>query len=170
MITLGQGNKVEAPGMVELMIDEVNDMLKGEDTKKLEKDWQEHHKEICKVCNGSGYDPEDKVSCFGCEGSGIDFEVHYGCYDGQPKGYVVAYGLDFFKEMCKAHREAEDPGMIAKGAWLRPFMLPHFLKIELMSRGYPVDDMLTNNNGIRELANVVSNEYPEFMTTNLKRF
>ena len=164
------GQKMATPHLKSIVEDGVAEMIAaGADNP--DGDWKaspEIHK--CGPCNGSGFDYADGVPCIGCDGSGIDYELHYGMEGGKAYAYVRQYGLDAIREYCKNCREAEVDKVRANSALLRAFVLPAYARVDMIAEGIPVDEMMHDGELLRELTNMVAARYPEFMTTNLKRF
>ena len=138
--------------------------------KTLEDDWENVEAKTCSVCKGSGIDLEEKISCYGCEGSGKSYEVRYGVSGGHIYANVSQWGLEFFKEMCKAHREAEVESVRKKRPMLGLAKLPPIIEMEFKAAGIPVDELMTNSEGVLELARIVKQVCPEYLTTNLQNF
>ena len=173
-LKLNKGEKFSAPAINTILEKEAQAAMdKGE--KEIENDWVNSFTEPCTVCHGSGiYQDEDTKKtepCIGCEATGIDYRFVYGVEGMRIFSYVEQYGLDAFKEFCKARREAELENLegIKKKSMRGVFALPQVLKFELESRGFDVDALIRAGQ-VREMAKIISSEYPEFMTTNLRNW
>ena len=165
----GKGSEADTSalnGQMEAHVQELIDH--GEKT--LELDWENVEVEPCNVCKGSGYDATEKLPCFGCEGSGKSYEVRYGVSGGHIYANVSQWGLDFFKEMCKAYREAEVDSVRVKSAYAPLAKLPPIVEMEFKAAGIPVDELMTTSEGTLKLARIVQQTCPEFLTTNMIKF
>ena len=179
MITkFGEGDSsLSSDKLAEAIIEsEVKERIEhGEKT--VEENWHNVERIPCGICRGSGYDHEDKMVCLACEGSGSDVEKHYGVEDMKMFAYCKQYGIDIFKEFCKACREAEAESTkgltydkVNKVEYVTPFKIPYIIKMNLMAEGYPVDEMMQQRDGVTLLARAIVKKYPEFMTTNRINF
>ena len=101
-----------------------------------------------------------------------------GCKSGQTYAYTIEFGMEAKKEYCKAMREAHAEAKLAgthlKSSLMRPYALPKTIEMEMLARGYNLKEA-EQNGQIKEIANVVAKEYPEFLCTsyttfNIKRF
>ena len=164
------GTRMKTPGLSKVMADNAakfRDRIKH-DEQHLGDDWENEEVEYCPKCKGSGYNadyPEDPF-CIACEGSGKWFVLYYGVSNGLPYAYTDEWGIDFIKEVCKADREAfaelQAAGKVGTKSMIRPFRLPKTLEMELQARGYTPAE-IRNGESVKEIANLVAREYPDFM-------
>ena len=167
---VGDGDKVNTPHIAKMLQE---DMIEG-----LMKDYQNPKEDIidemtypCGVCKGSGYDTEIKMPCTGCEGTGLDYKIVYGNKDGKLFAYTVQYGIDFFKEMCKAYREAESELSLSERAnrlTVVRYKLPAVIDMELQARGFTPQDIRGGGERQEEICKIIQTEYPEFMCSNYR--
>ena len=126
----------------------------------------------CDKCNGSGHRWDIAEKCQACEATGISHILNYGIEDGVVYANLEVFGVDFRKETCKAFREAETPETRRKSMALRPFLMFDFLRMELTAAGFDVDACMNgaDSDQLRSMSNYISQNYPEFLTTNLRKF
>ena len=131
----------------------------------LEDDWINKEVQPCRMCNASGYDLDEKMSCIACDGTGVDYELVYGVQDGIAYAKVVQNGMQAIMDVCKAKRERETKQWV-KQAGKEVFMIPNSARLELIAKGYPVDEW-EKAGDMRSYAKAVQRYFPAFMTTNL---
>ena len=93
--------------------------------------------------------------------------VHYGSEDGKFYAYATWDLMADVIADCKAIREieAECPDAY-KGMGLNMWIMPPFIKLDLESRGVPVDEILKSGSH-SELDKYFEDDYREFKLTNL---
>ncbi len=150
------------------------DHLKESD-ERLASNWKKQHREICPKCVGTGNNVTDKDSsfCIACEGTGVWFTQTWGHEDGVAFAYIEENGLDFIREACKLHREAhacnQMAGIVGNKMGIQPFLCPKFLEMELTARGYTPKQFYSGEFA-KEIAQIVANEYPDFLCVNYRTF
>ena len=116
------------------------------DTKKsMEADWE--NREVDKM------DP----SCI----------IVYGVKDKRAYGYAIQKDFDDYKRLARYMRELEGNGA-GKDSWLgKPkWILPRAIYIDLIARGYPVEEM-QHTGDFSEIDAYVEDNCPELKTTKL---
>ena len=171
------GTRLDTPALSKTMADNAEkfrDRMKH-DEEHLGDDWENVEVEPCPKCKGSGYnaDEPDDPFCMACEGTGTWFRLYYGVSEGLPYAYTEEYGVDFIKEVCKADREAfaelQAAGKVGTRSMIRPYRLPKTLEMELQARGY-VPAEIRSGEYVREIANLIAKEYPDFMSVPYTNF
>ena len=124
----------------QMAINEVNDMKKS-----MESDWE--NREVDRV------DP----NCI----------IVYGVKDGAAYGYAIQKDFDEYKRLARYMRELEGDGA-GKDSWLGKvkWILPRAIHIDLIARGYPVEEMIKSGN-FEEIDAYVEDTCPELKTTKL---
>ena len=159
-------NMIEAPAIAKMIREDIKAAWEDKE-KSLEEDWKNVEKEPCKMCKGSGYDMEDRMSCIACDGTGTDYELHYGVEEGIAYARVVQNGMEAILEYCKAKRESETKDWLKDDSLgLQAFAIPNSVRIEFIARGYPVEEW-EQSGDMRSFARAVQKHYPKFMTTNV---
>ena len=150
----------------------VNERLEH-DYKHLGDDWQNDEPEQCPKCKGTGKNVEFLTDpyCLNCDGTGTEYVLSYGIKDGEPFATVKEYGLDAKLEYAKASREAhlEQRKAGKLGTGIMPYIIPKTLEFELMARGYKPEQFYSGSYA-KEIANIISSEYPEFLCVSYKNF
>lgn len=93
--------------------------------------------------------------------------IHYGCEDGKFYAYAEWDKMAEVIADCRAIREeeAKDPNAY-KWLGVQKWIMPSFIKLDLESRGVPVDEILQSGDH-RELDKFFETDYKEFKLTNL---
>ena len=93
--------------------------------------------------------------------------LHYGVHDGKFFAYGEQDDINEIKQYCRERRmeEANNPNAY-KWLGVVKWVMPKILELELMARGYPIEQMIATGE-LKELDKVFEKEYPEFKTTNL---
>ena len=152
----------------------VADYMLKESKLAFETDWERYEPTVCVQCEGKGKVVIDgqEESCMNCEGTGIEHILFFGVKGGQSYAYTREFGIEAKKELCKALREAykevQDAGKVGELSMIRPFGLPKTIEMEMMARGFNVRD--TSDKNIKDIANVVARDYPEYLCVPYKRF
>ena len=168
--TLGSGEKLTTPSVRQMLLDDLYEEVEKNDHNELKEGKKQVMGYPCRVCKSSGIDPEMACPCLACEGTGNDYEIHYGIQDGKMYAYIRQYGLETFKEYCKACRESEaelSTSQRANKSMIRPYALPAAIEMELLARGYDRRELQSGDN-VRKVAKIVQTEWPYLMTTNLR--
>ena len=93
--------------------------------------------------------------------------VVYGCQDGKLYAYGVQDDISEIIAECRRVREEEAANPNAyKWLGVRKWHMPKILELELMSRGYPIEQMIRENE-LSELDKLFDTEFKEFKLTNL---
>lgn len=124
----------------QMAMNEVNDLKKS-----MESDWE--NREVDKV------DP----NCI----------IVYGVKDGAAYGYAIQKDFDDYKRLAAYMRQLEGDGS-AKDSWLGTikWILPRAIHIDLIARGYPVEEMIQSGN-LEEIDAYVEDNCKELKTTKL---
>lgn len=173
---MNTGTKMDAPLFSRALADDHIAYRAAFDS-KFDKgsNWKHAEDKECDKCHGTGHNPEfpGDAHCMGCEGTGTHIRLVYGVEDGKPFAYTYEFGIDYLKEVCKAereaHRETQLAGKVGNLSMIRPFRLPKTLEMEMLHRGYDLNDMKKNRE-LRKAANIVAREFPHFMCVNYKNF
>ncbi len=167
----GNGEKLNTPSLSKMVVEDLVKTAVEDDNKKMDSNFRERMSYPCGVCKASGIDPDEKVPCFACEGTGKDYEIVYGIEDGVMVAHTEQYGLDFFKEYCKACREAEADMTLTNRAnrfMVRAYSLPAVIDMELQARGFTPQEIRGGSGESKKIAKVIQKEWPELMTTNYR--
>ena len=95
------------------------------------------------------------------------FKIVMGMKDGAMYSYGIQDDYEQIVELCAEYRkmEADNPKAYS-GIGVVKWKLPAVVKFELEARGWPVDEMVSEN-ALSELDRVIELEFPELKTTNL---
>ena len=93
--------------------------------------------------------------------------IVYGVKDGAAYGYAIQKDFDEYKRLARYMRELEGNGA-GKDAWLGKikWILPRAIHIDLIARGYPVEEMKQTGD-FSEIDAYVEDHCPELKTTKL---
>ena len=167
------GVKLQTPRLSEMLENDYLAALAQEDATIFERDWEKEEPSECPMCNGCGHNIELGEVCVNCDGTGTEYKMVYGVKGGQSFAYTIEYGMEAKKEYCKAMREAyldmQIAGKNTSKAMMMPYALPKTIEMEFMARGFDVRTAQKEGN-IREIANIVAREYPEFMCVPYRNF
>ena len=163
---LASGVKLNTPRMSELLENEYLAQMAEEDRTLLDNDWEHTEPHECSICNGTGLNIALGEPCINCDETGIEYKMVYGVKGGHSYAYTIEYGMEAKKEYCKAMREAfadmQIAGKVGSKSMMMPFALPKTVEMEMLARGYDVKQAQRDGN-LKEIANIVAREYPEFL-------
>lgn len=93
--------------------------------------------------------------------------IVYGVKDKKAYGYAIQKDFDEYKRLARYMRELEGDGS-GKDSWLGKvkWILPRAIHIDLLARGYPVEDMIASG-VLYEIDKYVEENCPELKTTKL---
>ena len=169
------GDRAYTPAFSKMMSEGfVMDEVLRQDKLTFEQDWEVKEPNTCPMCHGTGHNPEtpEDKHCVNCEGTGHDYIITYGVKSKQTFAYIDEYGMNAKKEFCKAMREAhaemQSAMKVGNKSMIMPYALPKCIEMELIALGY-------NPNGsdgaeVKEIANWVAKNAPDYLCVNYKRF
>ena len=169
--------RFNTPMISKRAVDVVTERMAHDEKNLLTLDWENDMASPCIKCNGTGKDLEfahtDDPHCYNCEGTGVKYVEYYGISNGKPYRYLDEWGIDFLKLVCKDEREKfeaiQKAGKVGELKAIRPYYMPEVIKLEFMARGYEEEDF-TDGKKIKEIANIMAREYPDFMCVPYKNF
>ena len=95
--------------------------------------------------------------------------VTNGCKNGELYAYATHNQIADYVEYCRTAREVEAEMLASKkDLWLGlpKWIMMDWMRLELMARGYPVDEMI-NAGETKEFDKIYDTEWQEFKLTNL---
>ena len=169
-----QGVEMSTPEFSRVMAEGfVADYMRKEDQLLYEQDWERWEPTVCTACNGTKKRPDlGEDCCHNCDSTGAEHVLFFGMKGGQSYAYTKEFGMKAKLEFCKAMRESfqevQDAGKVSNLSLVRPYALPKTIEMELMARGLNVNDKSEAN--VRQIANIVAKDYPQFLCVPYNKF